>query len=82
MTVQTVHSAHHITGKGVALALVGAALATAVGYGVASLALDAEIGSPTTVSGTAGASYPWHYEFQPETFPGTDREIRMLMHRL
>ena len=79
MTIQTAPHHHHIPIGSAAVALAGAVLAAATGYGAATLVLD-EAPAPSITE-------PYVYDFEPNgdvepgLFPGTNREERTLMHR-
>ncbi len=71
MNAESLHPTHPMSPGPLLLALAGAALAVAAGFGVATAVLDdppASTESPVTIP--AG-----------DPFNGTDRDIRELMHR-
>ena len=79
MTVQTAHPGHHISTKSAAVALAGAALAVAAGFGIATVVIDEATPVPTDTSRVVpdGDGIP----NESGVFPGTDLEERGLMHR-
>lgn len=80
MTSQTVHSDQQYSPKAIALAVIGAALAVLLGFGIAALTLDSTTTLPATDSvvvpggggGTGGGT---------DAYTNPDRELRELMHR-
>lgn len=77
MTVQTAQPGHHISTKSAGIALAGAALAVAAGFGIATVVIDEATPVPTEVVPTDGDGI----DNESGPFPGTDREERALMHR-
>lgn len=81
MTSHTAHPAdHHASTTKVALALAGAVLAVAAGWGIATVALD----DPAPTAPTAPQPpLVGNKDFgtDPNGFRGTNREERALMHR-
>lgn len=79
MTTTTAHPGHHVSVKNAGLALAGAALAVAAGFGVAGLVLDEDV-----LPAPAGEGFtdPWgDPRYDPNGYGGTDRETRAFQHR-